>query len=166
MAPVKQRPGARSHPSSTQEDSSYHEHFDVDPTDNPWHHGSRSFDEDETETHGDTFVDVLDDCRPQLDNPSQMIPDDDDDYALKEHMNSQHQDEEEEDLGLDFDNQAPTEEQNSNANIHPTRKALLTLLMCLPVVSLLLMTRKSTTTLLRKSMTTTFMTPEVVRVLD
>jgi len=92
MAPVSRRPGTRSHPSSTQEV----EEEDMFPAIN--------FEDDnreeeiltQLEDYGRVTVsysgyDNDSEYRPQLDNPSAIMPDDDDDYALKEYMASQEQ---------------------------------------------------------------------------
>jgi len=89
MVGVSRRPAARNHPSSAQEIA-----LDDCPL--------LELDDNEQERHALAQVDNFgrvnvsfsanDECnehRPQLDNPSQLMPDNDDDHALKEHMASQ-----------------------------------------------------------------------------
>ena len=87
MTPVSRRPGTRSNPSSTQEDN--WEEFpllQLDGNDNQERH---VLTQDAFCRVNVSFSVNDNECRPQLDNPSNLLPDDDDDYALKECMASQ-----------------------------------------------------------------------------
>ena len=91
--------------------------------------GGHSFDEDETGVAVDTFAGdtfEINECRPQLDNPSQLMPDNDDDCALKDHMASQAEEECTLDVNnFDSDNEEDeTKDDNTDNNITYTQNAL------------------------------------------
>ena len=136
MAPVNRRPGTRSHPSSTQE---------LDLDDFP---PLRLDDDDPSSQHEPVLTQVDDtggvdnadyvitdegyDYSPQHDNPSALLPDGDDDYALKEYMASQQQISQhfqqevatEFDLQVDEESSADEEDVNNNTNPTYTQRTL------------------------------------------
>jgi len=88
MAPARRRPATRNHPSSTQED--VEEDGTYRPTFDQWNEPSLN------ENPVDTFRGT-EQCRPQHDNPSQLLPGDENDidFELEEHIGSQVLDEQE-----------------------------------------------------------------------
>jgi len=131
MAPVSRRPGTRSNPSSTQEDN-WNEFplLQLDGNDNQEQH---VLTQDDFGRVNVSFS--VNEYRPQLDNPSQLMPDDEDDYALKAYMASQeeanrHEQEEfknqlESEFQLSYpsseDADEPEEPNNNNNNITYTQ---------------------------------------------
>ena len=86
MAPANRRPGTRSHPSSAQEMSSEDcPLLELDGDENQPNEASLA-QQNDVDTIGNTEF-----YSPQYDNPSALMPDNDDDYALKEYMASQEQ---------------------------------------------------------------------------
>ena len=120
MAPVSRRPGTRGHPSSTQE-----ENIDLPLL---------RFDDDDNEQKENHVLTQLEDCgrvnvsfavndtecRPQLDNPSAVLPGDpnDVDTALEQYLLSQnHVDQQQEEFSLDLvDDESSAEEDDNNHN--------------------------------------------------
>jgi len=102
----------RGHPSSTQQDANDYPGIALDEDDGVDDSNLLTIGEDSNEF-------VINDSNynyaPQFDNPSFLLPDDEDDYALKEHLNSQQQlheqqqqafqQELEQEFDLDFNNQ-------------------------------------------------------------
>lgn len=82
MAHVHRRPGTRNNPSSTQ--------LEVEFSGLQLGEDKAAQDDQEL-TQDQFFVPENDNYTPQIDNASSMLPDDDDDYVLKEHMQSQQQ---------------------------------------------------------------------------
>jgi len=123
MAPVSRRPGTRSNPSSTQEAT-----VDEYPL--------LSFEDEQQEQQEPILTQMEEDhddhqYTPQFDNPSAIMPDDDDDYALKEYMASQEQisnqfqEEVSQEFNLDCDASSADEEEqqqdnNNNHELVPT----------------------------------------------
>jgi len=93
MAPVNRRPATRQHPSPTQEelatDADAYPPFDLDDR------NDYSINE-ESNSLGLFRGPTIDQYRPQLDNPSQMLPGDDNDVdtALEQYLSTQEQDDE------------------------------------------------------------------------
>jgi len=130
MASFSRRPGTRSHPSSTQE--AYLQDFpplQLDDGNNQEQHVLTQV--EEFGRVNVSFSTNENEYRPQLDNPSQILPDDDDDYALKAYMASQDQisqrfDEEvQQEFELDFNEESSVDDNdkdvddNNNNNVPP-----------------------------------------------
>jgi len=88
MAPVNRRPGTRNNPSSTQQedDDQYPLLSFEDDDGDPQQQALTQGDDSVADTH--LFL-AQDSYTPQCDNPSELMPDGDDDCALKEHMHTQ-----------------------------------------------------------------------------
>jgi len=121
MAPVSRRPATRRHPSSTQEDNLDFPLlcFDDDDNEQKENHVLTQIEE-----HGRVNVsfavnDNVTQCRPQLDNPSTMLPGDpnDVDTALEEYLLSQNNTEEmQEEHSLEIAEGESTDEEEEDNN--------------------------------------------------
>jgi len=137
MAPVGRRPGTRSNPSSTQEvDAVAFPPLRLDGEEElqDYEQALTQNDVNADGVNNSNFV-ITDegyDYSPQYDNPSSLMPDNEDDYALKEYMASQQQISQrfeqeiqnEFDLDLDNDDSSVAEEVNNN-NVPPYTQGTL-----------------------------------------